>query len=120
MLCALCINLDTTDYMNAIHLVETLIKTSDGKEENHKESFASTLNETIESLAKQIVEEMGKQPATMSQEERFQFVKTLEEKGAFLMKGAVDHLAGMTGVSKYTIYSYLQKIRTARNATANE
>lgn len=116
---ALCINLDTTDFMNTIHFVETFARTSDNKGQNHRETFASTVNETIGSLVEQIVGEIGKQPSSMSTEERFQFVKALEEKGAFLIKGAVDQVASITGVSKYTIYSYLQKIRTNR-AVATE
>ncbi len=111
---ALCINLDTTDLMNTIHFVETFVKTNDGRGGNHKETFASTVNETIGSLVEQIIGEIGKQPSSMSTEERFQFVRTLEEKGAFLMKGAVEQVAGIAGVSKYTVYSYLQKIRANR------
>jgi len=117
---ALCINLDTTDFMNAIHLVETFVRTVDHKGQNHRETFASTVNETIGSLVGQIVGEIGKQPSSMSTEERFQFVKTLEEKGAFLIKGAVDQVASVTGVSKYTIYSYLQRIRTKRSGAMKE
>ena len=49
---ALCINLDTTDFMNTIHFVETLVRTNDNKGGNHKETFASTVNETIGSLDK--------------------------------------------------------------------
>jgi predicted transcriptional regulator YheO len=112
---ALCINLDTTDFMNTIHFVETFVRPGDDKGQNHRETFASTVNETVGSLVEQIVGEIGKQPSSMSTEERFQFVRTLEEKGGFLIKGAVEQVASITGVSKYTIYSYLQKIRTNRS-----
>jgi predicted transcriptional regulator YheO len=108
---ALCVNLDTTEFMNTFRFIEALVRTSDDKVQNHGETFASSVNETIGSLVEQILAEGGKQPSTMSTEERFQFVKALEERGAFLIKGAVDQVAIITGVSKYTIYNYLQKIR---------
>ena len=111
---ALCINLDTTDFMNTIRFVETFVRPGDDKGQNHRETFATTVNETVGSLVEQIVGEIGKQPSSMATEERFQFVRTLEEKGTFLIKGAVEQVASVTGVSKYTIYSYLQKIRTNR------
>jgi predicted transcriptional regulator YheO len=111
---ALCINLDTTDFIHHIRFIETFVRTSDDKGQNHRETFATTVNETIGSLIEQRVAEIGRQPSSLSTEERVQFVKALEEKGAFLIKGAVDQVAAMTGVSKYTIYSYLQKIRTSR------
>jgi predicted transcriptional regulator YheO len=117
---ALCINLDTTDFMNTVHFVETIVKTGEGKGGNHKETFASTVNETIGSLVEQIAGEMGRQPSSLSREGRFQFVRTLEEKGGFLIKGAVEQVAGITGVSKYTIYSYLQKIRNYRKYHGEE
>jgi predicted transcriptional regulator YheO len=109
------VNLDTTDFMNAIRSVEEFVSTGNERGENHKETFASSVNETIDSLVEQIVEKIGKQPSTMSAAERLQFIGALEEKGAFLIKGAVDRVAIMTGVSKYTVYNYLQKIR-ARQA----
>lgn len=112
---ALCLNLDTTEFMNTIRFVESFVRINADKDPNPRETFASTLNETIGSLAEAAVAEIGKQPSSMTTEERFRFVQALEEKGAFLIKGAVDHVAGLTGVSKYTIYSYLQKIRTSRS-----
>ena len=108
---ALCVNLDTTEFMNAIQFVETFIRTNDGTGPNHRETFASSVSETIQSLVGQIIAEIGKQPSTMSKEERVQFIKTLEGRGVFLIKGAVDQVAAITGVSKFTVYSYLQKIR---------
>jgi predicted transcriptional regulator YheO len=111
VICALCVNLDTTDFMNTIRFIESFVRVSDDQGHNHKETFANTVNETIGSLIEQIVGEIGKQPSSMSKEERFLFVRALEEKGGFLIKGAVDQVATITGVSRYTIYSYLHKIR---------
>jgi predicted transcriptional regulator YheO len=118
---ALCINLDTTEFMNAIQFVETFIRTNneDGVGQNRRETFASSASETIESLVGQIVAETGKQPSTMSKRERVQFIKALEERGVFLIKGAVDHAAAIAGVSKFTVYGYLQKIRAGHVASAD-
>ncbi|HKN55755.1 MAG TPA: aminotransferase class V-fold PLP-dependent enzyme, partial [Amycolatopsis sp.] len=38
-------------------------------------------------------------------------VRELEEAGFFLIKDAVDHLAGRLDVTRYTIYNYLNEIR---------
>ncbi|WP_336989646.1 helix-turn-helix domain-containing protein [Bacillus infantis] len=48
----------------------------------------------------------------MQLEEKVECVRQLEEKGAFLIKGATDYVANVLGVSKFTVYNYLQKIRT--------
>jgi len=41
-------------------------------------------------------------------------MKILQRKGAFQIKGAVDQVAMLAGVSKYTVYNYLQKVRAAQ------
>ena len=60
------------------------------------------------------VREIGA-PATMTTEERTALVEILERNGALQFKGAVEQIALLAGVSKYTIYNYLKKIH-ARQA----
>ena len=81
----------------------------------HAETFAHSPAETIEALFQQAVLEIGKQPATMTTEEKTELVEVLERHGALQFKGAVEQIALLTGVSKYTIYNYLKKIH-ARQA----
>ncbi len=47
----------------------------------------------------------------MTTDEKIKLTSLLEEQGVFLMKGAVKQVAVLTGVSNYTIYNYLKKIR---------
>jgi len=110
---AFCINIDTTELLNASHVIEEIVKTIDLNGNDNRETFAATIGETIEALFEQAVSIAGKQPATMSTSEKIRLVEVLESKGAFQIKGSVDQAAMMIGVSKYTIYNYLQKIRAA-------
>jgi len=64
------------------------------------------------------VAEIGKQPASMSTNEKIRVVKNLETKGTFQIKGVVNQVAVRLGVSNFTIYNYLKKIR-ASNAIGN-
>lgn len=48
----------------------------------------------------------------MSRDEKLETLKFLDEKGVFLVKGAIDKVAVHLGVSKVTVYSYLDEIRT--------
>ncbi|CCO08840.1 helix-turn-helix transcriptional regulator [Desulforamulus hydrothermalis] len=109
---ALCINFDITDFQHMQATVGDLINLTYQGEDEKKETFASTVHETIDVLVAQASEIVGKPPATMSMEEKIKFVATLEQKGAFLIKGAVDYIATVLGVSKYTVYNYLQKVRS--------
>lgn len=113
---AFCINLDTTDYFNASQaLHQFLVDDQSNGSTGPAETFAHQPSETIDALFQQAVVEIGKQPATMSTEEKTDLVEILERNGALQFKGAVEQIALLAGVSKYTIYNYLKKIH-ARQA----
>lgn len=48
----------------------------------------------------------------MSREDKIETIRLLDDKGVFLIKGAIDKTAINLGVSKVTVYSYLDEIRT--------
>lgn len=111
-----CINFDTTDYKNASHALEVftnIYKNSDFQEKT--ETFAGSIAETIESIFRNIEAKIGKESATMNRDERIETVKELEENGVFNIKGSIDHISLLMGISKYTVYNYLKKIQTEKN-----
>lgn len=109
---AFCINFDMTDHLNALGMLEEFTHTTDPGEESGEEPFATSLGETMESIMEMSIRKSGKQPATMTREEKIQLVQNLESQGAFLIRGAVEHVARAMGVSKFTIYNYLKEIRS--------
>jgi predicted transcriptional regulator YheO len=119
VIAAFCINFDTTDYLNAMRAIDVLAKFNN---HNHAspltETFAFSINDTVDTLFEQAVSEIGKQPATMTTDEKIRLVKVLERKGAFQIKGVVNQVALRLGVSNFTVYNYLKKIR-ASNSIGN-
>ncbi|WP_434511752.1 helix-turn-helix transcriptional regulator [Desulfitobacterium sp. AusDCA] len=109
---SLCTNYDVTDLLN---FSSTILDFAQFRQlqGDRQETFATSVQETIESLVNQAIETLGKQPAAMSMDDKVRFVGILEEKGAFLIKGAVDYAAVVLGVSKFTVYNYLNKVRFA-------
>ena len=59
---------------------------------------------------------VGKQPVSMSMEEKLALVRELESLGVFQIKGGIDQAALLMGVTRYTVYNYLKKIRAEENA----
>ena len=113
---AISINLDTSDIFNASQLLNSFLAT-EGDEHSHgsAETVSHSTADTIEALFEQAVLEIGKQPASMTTDEKTILVEILEKSGAFQFKGAVEQIAILIGVSKYTVYNYLKKIH-ARHA----
>lgn len=120
---AFCVNFNTTDHHNAIQLLQAFVnKTAaqrdiTGKKNGGPEKISFSIDHTADSFFEQSVMEIGKRPASMNTKEKIRLVKILEKKGAFQIKGMVGQVALRLGVSNFTIYNYLKKIR-ATNGTA--
>jgi predicted transcriptional regulator YheO len=114
---AFCINFRIVDYLNAISMIQEFTQLSNTHGEARIETFASSLNETIESMLEKAIKLAGKQPATMTKEEKVSLVATLEYEGAFLIKGSVGFIAKAMGVSIYTVYNYLKEVRSSFDGT---
>ena len=119
-LAAFCINLDTTDFYNASQALLPFINILENNHQASTETFTHSAGETVEAIFFQAVEEIGKHPTTMNVDEKTQLTRQLEENGTFLLKGAVEQVAQMMGVTKFTVYNYLKKVRTNNSTTTSE
>lgn len=106
----LCMNYDVTDLLNANSAILNFAQIN-LHNEGKSETFAATVQETIESLVNGAIQILGKQPSTMAMKDKVRLVALLEERGAFLIKGAVEYIATVLGVSKFSVYNYLNKVR---------
>ncbi len=112
VIAAFCVNFDVTDYLNAMQALELFAgikKTKQSKKISKK--IAVSVDHTFEVLFEEAVSEIGKRPATMSTEEKINLVRLLERKGVFQIKGVVNQMALQLGVSSFTVYNYLKRIR---------
>lgn len=123
VIAAFCVNFNTTDHHNAIQMLKGFVNMSGIDEEDNTrtgqqpERMSFSIDQTVDALFEQSVAEIGKRPASMSTEEKIRLVRILETKGAFQIKGVVGQVAVRLGVSNFTIYNYLKRIR-ATNGTA--
>lgn len=114
----LCINYDITELVAVQRVMNDLMKVSGT---NVGERLIETNDEVINivsSVLKDIVNDTiqnsGKPIIYLSKEEKVGIVEILDQKGAFLIKGAIDYVAEVLCVSRYTIYNYLDEIREAK------
>lgn len=109
----LCINYDISEISIVKNILNDLtdINEADTNTDSQEESFGNTINDVLSNIVNRTLDSMGKPVAFMSKEEKVNIVQILEEKGVFLIKGAVDYIAKVLCVSRYTIYNYLDEIR---------
>ena len=67
------------------------------------------LGATIAGLIAAAERGMGKDVASMSRTEKQQVVRFLDDRGAFLIRRAVEDVADRLGVTRFTIYNYLDR-----------
>jgi uncharacterized protein YqgV (UPF0045/DUF77 family) len=76
-------------------------------------SFGSDLRNGLASIVSEIETELGGQLATLDRGDKQRAVRMLDERGAFAIRNAVDEVADAMGVSRVTVYNYLNATRSA-------
>jgi hypothetical protein len=71
------------------------------------------LQGALERLVRSVERELGGPLGQLSRKEKQAAVRMLDERGAFLLRGAVEDVAAMMGVSRITIYNYLNAINAS-------
>ena len=51
----------------------------------------------------------GKQLSMLTKEDKVAVVRYLDEKGAFLIKKSAERVADFLGISRFTVYNYLNE-----------
>jgi len=67
------------------------------------------LHGALERMIEQVEAEFGAPLAELSREDKQQVVMLLEERGAFTVRRAVEDVADRLGVSRFTVYNYLNR-----------
>ena len=108
----LCVNIDQTPLMSWRHFLESSLLSEPCET---KETFAAGMTEALNGIVQNVLEDYGGDPGTLSKDEKTAVVQQLDERGVFLMKGSVEMVAGILGVTRYTIYNYIDAARAKTN-----
>jgi len=115
---ALCINYDISLLMQFGGEIEELVNFDEQQEKS--ENFYTSIQDITHEMVEQVLSGFKKAPSLMTLDEKVECVRQLDDKGTFLIKGATEYVASVLGVSKFTIYNYLQKIRTLHEFYSDE
>ena len=108
---ALCINIDTTKISQQIEWLQSLMP---GSEENAAPAEVSQeelthASEIVTDLIDKIIG--NKDMARLRREEKLELIRFMDQRGIFLLKGAVDQVGSRMGISRVTVYSYIDEVR---------
>lgn len=109
-----CINIIIDEYLQAMDTLKKICETipiehfkGEQPEENNEDVFSM-----VKELIKNTINEVAQSKGKMTREEKIEIVKFLDEKGVFKVKGAVEWVANNLSISRFTVYSYLDQIRS--------
>lgn len=103
----LSINLDISGFTAFDSALKSLISINDNSEEQKTEAIPNSVNELLDNLIEQSVALIGKAPALMNKEEKVKAINYLNDAGAFLIQKSGDKVSNYFGISKFTLYSYV-------------
>jgi len=109
----LCINFDLTEYLMFNKIIErfcTLIDLDQTGTKKEVENFVNNVDVILDEIISQSIEKIDKPVSMMQKNDKLRVVKLVEERGGFLIKGAYNRLAVEIGVSRYTIYNYIDEL----------
>ena len=99
------INYDITELTIAKNCIDSLISHKEDIEDANK--IPQNVHQLLDDLLEESVKKVGKPVALMSKEEKIQAIQFLNDAGAFLITKAGDKTANFFGISKYSIYNYV-------------
>lgn len=99
------INYDITKLTMIESALHSLI-TPVNKEEKPRE-ITHSVNDLLDHLIEESVALVGKPVALMNKEDKVTAIQFLNDSGAFLITKSGDKVANYFGISKYTLYSYI-------------
>lgn len=108
----LCINLDITPFLTFDRHLQGLLRPTD--DDVPAQTFGSDVGEVLDQMLDDAIAATGIPISLMQRADRLRVVRTLEEKGAFLLRRAMPLVAERLGVSRHTIYSDLAEIEESR------
>lgn len=107
------INYDITVLVAASHTLNELTGsvTEEASTASKPEPIVTNVADLLDDLIQQSVELIGKPAAMMSKDERVRAIRYLNDTGAFLITKSGPKVCKYFGISKYTLYSYLDEAK---------
>lgn len=119
----LCAHFDAGKAQAARQFIDRFFSISaDSEREPVNEFFGIEIEEVFKNTMQEVKISRGKPLQNLSKAEKKEVVRSLIDKGFFMMKGAVDYVAREMGNSKFTVYAYMREVEreTSMSGKAGE
>ena len=102
------INYDITSLLAIEGSIHSLVSTGEAAGQSPEpESIPLNVNDLLDELISQSIKLVGKPVAMMTKDDKVKAIQFLNNAGAFLVTKSGDKVSRQFGISKYTLYSYM-------------
>ena len=115
---ALCINYDLTHLQVATSVLDDLSRLDEEDRSGTEEAFPRDANSFLQIMIDQALSHASKPVALLTKRENLEIIRELDENDIFSIKHAVEAVARRLNVSRYTIYNYIDEVRSDRREAA--
>ncbi len=113
---ALCLNADMSNFEMAHAWLGQFLQPL--QKAMPAQSAQPEMDVLMQEIISDAVRRTGKPITLMNKREKTQAVQTMQQRGLFIVKGGVERAAAALGVSRYTIYNYLEALRQEEGGAA--
>ncbi|MDR1521134.1 MAG: helix-turn-helix transcriptional regulator [Planctomycetota bacterium] len=110
---SICINLDVSNIIMANRMLKEFFNPDAGgdapADPKSKEIFAANVGQLLDALIRDALAMVDKPASMMTREDKIRAIAYLDARGAFLVSKAGSRICKQLKISKYTLYSYLEK-----------
>ena len=107
------INYDITLMLAMEEALRQFTATAPEQPEDAPEPIAQNVSDLLDELIEQSVRRVGKPVALMTKEEKVKAIGFLNDTGAFLITKSGGRVCKYFGISKYTLYSYIEEAKNS-------
>ncbi len=102
------VNYDITHMLAFQSDLANLVEPSESVSNDIPSPIPTNVNELLDDLIEQSIKLIGKPAVLMTKEEKIRAIEFLNNSGAFLVTKSGDKISNLFGISKYTMYSYIE------------
>lgn len=103
----LSINYDITELVTLDQALKEIASIEKIQANSQPEQIVNNVNDLLDNLIIQAADMIGKPAALMNKEEKARAIQFLNDAGAFLITKSGDKITEYFGISKFTLYSYI-------------
>ncbi len=112
---SLCFNADN----GAINAAREALAILLPQEPEEKQEQQAGLEEKLDEIIRACIPPTGRLRTGASKQEKVEIVRQMQHRGMFMVRGGVEKAAKVLGVTRYTVYNYLEQIKKATDPTAS-